>query len=392
MGNTPYYDIVVIGAGIQGAGVAQAAAACGYSSLIIEKFPQAGLGTSSKSSKLIHGGLRYLESGQIALVKECLLERKRLLKNAPDLVKLIPFYIPVYSHNKRPPWMIWLGLFIYSIFSLKPFSIIKKSQWGSLDNLNLKNLKAVFKYYDAQTDDKKLTRAVINSAIKLGAEIQYNASFIESNIQQDVHQLVYKKDGQLLSLECRCIVNCSGPWVESIQQNIHPELILPAIDLVAGSHIIVDYPLKHGIYYVEASDQRAVFIMPWQKTQTLIGTTERIYTDNPDKLGVTDSEISYLLETCNTYFNINIGRENIIDSFSGLRVLPASDKSTSSKSRESLIIHNTTSPMQVTLIGGKLTSYRASSEEVLLQIRKILPAEKQHHSCDTKKIKLSGIN
>lgn len=94
-----YYDVVIIGAGIQGAGVAQAAAVCGYKTLVIEKYPRAGMGTSCKSSKLIHGGLRYLENGQFSLVKECLLERKRLLKNAPELVKLIPFYIPVYSHS-----------------------------------------------------------------------------------------------------------------------------------------------------------------------------------------------------------------------------------------------------------------------------------------------------
>jgi len=172
------YDIIIIGAGIQGAGVAQAAAAAGYKTLVIEKFSQAGLGTSCKSSKLIHGGLRYLESGQFKLVNECLRERKTLLKNAPHLVKLIPFYIPVYAHSIRPAWLIFTGLCLYSLFSLKPFSIVKKTVWASLDGLNLKNLKIVFKYYDAQTDDKKLTQAVINSAEKLSCEIIYDADFL----------------------------------------------------------------------------------------------------------------------------------------------------------------------------------------------------------------------
>lgn len=174
------YDVVIIGAGIQGAGVAQAAALCGYKTLVIEKYNQAGMGTSSKSSKLIHGGLRYLESAQFRLVKESLNERRRLLNNAPDLVKLIPFYIPVYQHSSRPAWLIYLGLFIYSLFSHKSFARIRKKDWLTLDGLNTHHLKQVFKYYDAQTDDQLLTQRVIQSASKLGADIIYQTEFISS--------------------------------------------------------------------------------------------------------------------------------------------------------------------------------------------------------------------
>ncbi|MCW8934679.1 MAG: FAD-dependent oxidoreductase [Gammaproteobacteria bacterium] len=382
------YDIVVIGAGIQGAGVAQAAAACGYKTLVIEKFPEAGLGTSCKSSKLIHGGLRYLESGQFKLVYECLRERKRLVKNAPQLVKLIPFYIPVYSNSMRSSWMIWLGLSIYSLFSFKKFSIVNKSEWESLDGLNLKNLKCIYKYFDAQTDDKKLTQAVIKSAEKQGADILYNSDFKKSDIQESKHIVTYIKDNKEYSTTCLCIVNCTGPWVTPTQEKIKPLLKTPAIDLIAGTHIIVDRPITGGVYYIEAADRRAVFVMPWKAQQTLIGTTERHYSGNADNLKPDETEKRYLLETYNSYFSYQLTTDNIIESFAGLRVLPQNNQSTFNKSRESLIITNAKLPGLITIIGGKLTAYRASSEDVLMKLKDIMGPPEQQKNCDTRNIKL----
>jgi len=382
------YDIVVIGAGIQGAGVAQAAAACGYKTLVIEKFLQAGLGTSSKSSKLIHGGLRYLESGQFKLVYECLRERKHLLNNAPKLVKLIPFYIPVYSNSVRSALKIWLGLSIYSLLSFKKFSIINKKKWATLDNLKTKNLKCIYKYYDAQTDDRKLTQAVINSARNLGADIMYDTLFVKSDIHNDKHCLSYTQNQKEYSVTCRCIVNCTGPWVASTQQKIKPLLQTPAIELIAGTHIIIDVPVNQGAYYIEASDKRAVFVMPWKERQTLIGTTERAYFGDADQITPSENEKSYLLETFNNHFKTQLSKKNICDSFAGLRVLPESEQSTFNKSRESLIINNYESPGLITLIGGKLTAYRASSEEVLSRIKKIIGEPDNYNSCNTRNIKL----
>lgn len=382
------YDVVVIGAGIQGAGVAQAAAAYGYKTLVIEKFSQAGLGTSSKSSKLIHGGLRYLESRQFKLVRECLQERKILLKNAPDLVKVIPFHIPVYSHSLRSPWMIALGLCVYSIFSFKPFSIIRKSQWHTLDGINTKNLKVVFKYYDAQTDDKKLTQAVIHSAQKLGADIQYNATFIASHIQNNKHHLLYEQNKKEFHIECRCIINCSGPWVINTQEKISPSMTTPKIDLVAGTHIIINQATIQGAYYIEATDKRAVFVIPWKNKYTLIGTTETLFTGQADKVTPSTREKNYLLETYNRYFNKKITHENIVNAFAGLRVLPQNNDRAFNKPRECLIIRNQTSLALITLIGGKLTAYRASSMTVLRYIKERLGEPEKIKYPDTKNIKL----
>jgi len=382
------YDIVVIGAGIQGAGVAQAAAACGYKTLVIEKFSQAGLGTSCKSSKLIHGGLRYLESGQFKLVYECLRERKRLLNNAPELVKLIPFYIPVYSSSTRSPWLIWLGLSLYSLLSFNKFSIINKNNWKNIDGLNIEDIKCIYKYYDAQTDDQKLTQAVIKSAQKLGANIMYDTTFINSVIQDNKHNLTYVQNKKKDFVTCHCIVNCTGPWVTATQEKIKPILKMPSIELIAGAHIIVDTPVDQGAYYIEAADRRAVFVMPWKDQQTLIGTTERAYSDSADNVTPTENEKLYLLDTYNSHFKTQLTMQNIIESFAGLRVLPESNRSTFNKSRESLIINNTSSPGLITLIGGKLTAYRASSEEALIRIKKIIGLPENHKSCNTRDTKL----
>jgi len=382
------YDIIIIGAGIQGAGVAQAAAACGYKTLVIEKFPEAGMGTSSKSSKLIHGGLRYLETGQFKLVHECLTERKLLLENAPGLVKLLPFYIPVYSHNSRPSWLVFIGLLIYSALSFKPFKIINKNQWKKLDGLNRKGLSQVFKYYDAQTDDTSLTQAVINSAQSLGAEVTYNSEFKSSQLQNNRHHVSFTVNDQAKSVTSQFLINCSGPWASLVQEKIAPTLKLPPIDLIAGTHIVINKKLSTSAYYLEASDRRAVFVLPWKEHYTLIGTTERAFSGSPDTIGPTENEISYLLQTYNQHFKQNLKKDDIESVFAGLRVLPGSTESTFKKSRESLLISSPDTPGLITLVGGKLTSYRPTAEKIISLVKKTLPAKKTSKESDTKKISL----
>ncbi len=180
------YDIVVIGAGINGVGVAQAAAAMGYRCLLLEKNAQPGLETSSRSSKLIHGGLRYLESFEWSLVRESLQERELLLKLAPELVTLQTFNIPVYSGTSRSRVALHTGLSLYALLSgLQPHSLyhrLKPAYWDRLEGLTTQNLKAVFQYQDAQTDDQALTRAVLASAISLGAEYQCNAEMLQATM------------------------------------------------------------------------------------------------------------------------------------------------------------------------------------------------------------------
>src|SRR5271168_3386108 len=165
------YDVIIIGGGIHGAGVLQAAAAAGHSALLVERRALAS-GTSSRSSKLIHGGLRYLESAQFALVRESLRERAIHLRIAAELVELKPFFIPVYRDTRRRPWQLKLGLWMYALLggfgAATRFGSVPRSDWPALDGLKTQDLDAVIRYHDAQTDDALLTRAVVQSALQLG--------------------------------------------------------------------------------------------------------------------------------------------------------------------------------------------------------------------------------
>ena len=372
-----HYDVVVIGAGIQGAAVAQATSAAGYKTLVLEQYSEPARGTSSRSSKLIHGGLRYLESGQFALVRECLVERARLLRNAPHLVRLVPFHIPVYRETSRRPWKITAGLLLYSLISRKPFHRIPRQQWQHLDGLRTEGLDAVFSYYDAQTDDALLTRAVLASAKSLGTDIQFDAIFETCQIQLDGCTIEYAHNNQQISITSHCLVNATGPWVDQTAKRIKPAIPQPAIDLVQGTHIEIPGQVKRGMYYLEApQDQRAVFVMPW-KDHLLVGTTEADYQGDPARVKPLNSEITYLLAVYNHYFNQSLKPEDVINTFSGLRVLPQGDGKAFSRPRDTLIItDNKHQPRALSLYGGKLTAQRATAEDVLKKLLKTLPARK----------------
>lgn len=353
------YDLVVIGAGIHGVGVAQAAAARGLSVLVIERREAAAMETSRASSKLIHGGLRYLETAQFRLVYECLREQRLLLRNAPHLVRRSDFFIPVYRTSRRRAWWIYLGLCCYQLLSGGSISAIGKVPAARWDGLGLKrdDLVAVFRYSDAQTDDQALTRAVLASATSLGAEVRFNTV-----LSQVVHETSYRltlDDGG--TVQCRALVNAAGPWANEVAELA----ALPCQDLdwVQGTHIVLRQSAFPGCFYVEApQDGRAVFVLPWRGL-TLVGTTEVIL-DNPHARP-TQAEIDYLLAVYNHYFPEH-QREvwEIEEVFAGVRVLPRDTSQANRRSRETLYAtaHNGT---YVGIYGGKLTSYRATADKVL---------------------------
>ncbi len=381
------YDLAIIGGGIQGAACAQAAAARGYSVLVLEQYDKPGMATSRKSSKLIHGGLRYLESFQFRLVRECLRERQILLENAPHLVKLTPFYIPVYSFTQRPAWMIRLGLTLYYFFGGKGYKSISKKEWKNLDGLNTRHLRAVFQYYDGQTDDQKLTESVMLSAQSLGAEVCYQAQFLHCECDQDMCHISYKLGSQSHEIQARLLINVAGPWVNDVLNKVYPTPSQLPIDLVLGSHIIVKGQPQKGMYYLETpQDERAVFVMPWQGN-TLIGTTEQQYTGDLHTIVAPKEDINYLLAVYNYYFSPLLRHCHVIDSFAGVRVLPRSKHSIFFRSRDT-IIHNDNliAPRVFSLYGGKLTANRATAEELMKKISPRLPARTP--VADTRTLKL----
>jgi glycerol-3-phosphate dehydrogenase len=372
----PVYDVVIIGGGIHGVGVAQAAAAAGRSALLLERQALAG-GTSSRSSKLIHGGLRYLESAQFGLVRESLREREILLRNAPGLVRRVPFYIPVYSSTRRPPWMIRAGLSLYALLGGLSrdarFESVPRARWDSLDGLDTRGLRAVFRYEDAQTDDVLLTQAVMRSAQALGAELRCPANFLSAVRDADGWLIHYLANNGEASCRARTLVNAAGPWVNTVLDRIAPRPPMLTIELVQGAHILVEDETCNGIYYVEApSDGRAVFVMPW-KGQTLVGTTETAYDGDPGAVRALPQEISYLQETLQHYFPHHRGR--LLDSFAGLRVLPQGPGAVFHRSRETVLHPDNAEPVRlVTIYGGKLTGYRATAARVMRRLRRSLPA------------------
>lgn len=366
----PYYDALVIGAGIHGAGVARALADRGHAVLVVEQHGVAS-GTSSRSSKLIHGGLRYLESGQFALVRECLRERAWLLRHFPDLVRLVPFHIPIYRHTRRRPAQIAVGLSLYALLTgfdrAARFRRIPRHQWGCLDGLDTHALDAVYQYWDAQTDDAALTRAVLAAAQARGADLWLPAELQRAEREGDVWRVQLRVAGGESVCRARVVVNAAGPWVNRVLERLSPRPTALAVDLVQGTHIVVRGEIRGGIYYVEApQDGRAVFVMPWQG-RTLIGTTENLYSGDPAAVRPLDQEKTYLLEVAARYFPrlAGLGANDILASFAGLRVLPHSGGSAFSRPRDTLLhVDHPGRPHVVTIYGGKLTAQRATAERV----------------------------
>lgn len=372
------YDVVVIGAGIQGAGVAQAAAAAGYSVLVLEQTSIAA-GTSSRSSKLIHGGLRYLESAQFGLVRESLQERALLLRLAPDLVRLQSLHIPVYKEATRGPLTIRAGLSLYSLLSGMDrdafFSSLPRQQWGDLDGIKQEGLRAVFRYKEAQTDDAALTRAVLQSAQTLGAELRMPARFIAAERRTRCCNVDYEYAGRQESLSCRVLINCAGPWARDVLALVRPALRLPDIELVQGSHLLLPPLLQHYFYLEAPQDKRAVFALPW-KGKLLLGTTERAHSAAPEKSQCTALEQEYLLSILQHYFPQLLIKPEQIETFAGLRVLPRSEKNAFSRPREVLFdVDSETQPRVLSVMGGKLTTYRATAEMALARVKASLPAK-----------------
>lgn len=371
------YDAVVIGGGIQGAGCAQALAAKGFGVLLLERH-SVGSGTSSRSSKLIHGGLRYLETGQFSLVRKSLKERSLLQQLAPDLVELRKFYLPVYRSQRLKQWQLAAGLSLYSLLgglSIDTrFHKLSKAQYTALNGLRQDKLLGIYQYYDAQTDDLKLTQAVIRSAQTLGCIVSENSLFLSARQNSDGSISVAYQDpsdqtGSMpTTINTKLLINASGPWVAETQKNINFAPGGPAISLVQGAHIELDQQLGENIFYVESPiDQRAVFIMPW-RGRTLVGTTETQHTGDPGSCEPHPEEINYLEQTLRHYFPDYGG--TLADSWAGLRVLPQPDtthplRPFSSQARDTIIhVDSNNRPTVIALYGGKLTAYRVTAEAV----------------------------
>lgn len=372
-------DVAIVGSGIHGTGIAQAAAAAGHSVLLLEQ-SDVGSGSSSRSSKLIHGGLRYLESGQFSLVRESLRERTLMLKLAPDLVQIRRFFIPVYGHTRRRPWQLRLGLALYAVLAgVTPearFGTVPRREWDQLDGLDTQDLQAVFWYQDAQTDDRALTRAVLQSAQQLGTRFICPAVFQSATLSESGVDLSYTTQGHSETAQARVLVNAAGPWADDVARRITPAIEVPALERIAGTHLVLDGDLQRGVYYLESPhDGRAVFVIPW-KGRIMVGTTETRYEGDPALVAPLPAEVEYLLGVLKTYFPRwrHVTVADLVESFAGLRVLPAGDGTAFHRSRETQLVPDRQErPRVLSVYGGKLTTWRAVAARAFSEIAVSLP-------------------
>lgn len=369
-------EVAVIGGGIHGAGIAQAAAAAGYRVSLFERDHWAS-GTSQRSSKLIHGGLRYLETGQLPLVYHSLHERKLLLRNAPDLVKAVPFYIPIYRDSSRRPWQIFAGLSLYYLLSgggkLGRFRRLPRNDWAALPGLKTDGLQAVFQYWDGQTDDRLLTEAVVRAAQQIGATALSGWELISAQRSGEDYLLELRNGaGERRQARCQCLINATGPWINDCAQRIDgaPQ---QNIELIRGSHIVLSPKLSQGILYLESpEDQRPLFVMPWGE-YSLVGTTEQLHSHSADQVSASEEEIDYLLGAVAHYFPTTTTTR--LDAWAGLRVLPKAEGAANTRPRDTILLcDDDQAPSVIGIYGGKLTAYRHTAERCIHLVKRKLGA------------------
>ena len=369
------FDIFIIGGGINGAGIARDAAGRGFKVYLADK-NKVGSATSSWSSKLIHGGLRYLENYEFKLVRESLKEREIISKIASNITKPMPFIIP-YSKKLRSKWIIRIGLFLYdNIGGKTSFPKSKKIDLNKKYKGILKEkFSDGFKYYDAQIDDKKLVEMNIEDAKKLGATIVENNKVIEVK-RNDFGWEITLENGDLIN--SNALINASGPWInETINKVIRVNTKKP-IRLVRGSHIITKKLYDEEVAFtLQSDDNRIVFVIPYKNKYSLIGTTE-VDVSKPDNPVISDEEQKYLIDVVNNYFFTQISKRHIVETYSGIRPLIEDYKEASKVTRDyifDLNIQNKNSPL-LNIYGGKLTTYRKLSEKVIEKLSPYLPNTK----------------
>lgn len=378
------YDLIIIGGGVNGAAVARDAALRGLKPILLEKSDFAS-GTSSWSTRLVHGGLRYLEYFEFPLVRESLHERELLLRNAPHLVNPLMLTVPVYGKRSRPYWKIWAGMILYDIFSfdktLLPHRMLPKQKFMQhFRGLDPENLNGGAQYYDAQAS--RAERMCLETILDAEAAGATNLNYVEvTGLHRQGDRITHltcedKLTGKTLEVKGTpnaMVINTSGPWVDRVLKDGSPEPIgnTRKIGGTKGSHIIVNrFPgAPDSALYVEAkTDGRPFFIVPWLGMM-LIGTTDLPYEGSLDRVKADDEEIDYLLtETNNIIPSGQLTRESIKFTYSGVRPLPYVDKkSAGSITRKHVLFDHRSEGVSnlISLIGGKLTTFRHVGQEIV---------------------------
>jgi len=373
------YDVIVIGGGVNGAGIARDAAGRGFRVLLCDKGDLAGA-TSSVSSKLVHGGLRYLEQYEFRLVREALLERETLLRIAPHIVRPMRFVLP-HNHLLRPVWMLRFGLFLYdhlaSRAKLKGSNALdlRHDQTGA----PLKSeLKRGFSYSDCWVDDARLVVLNARDAADRGADVMPRWACASAIPESDGWRVTLDgPDGARREVSGRAVVNAAGPWVSDVLHKVIGRDGVEKLRLVQGSHIVVPrlYDGEHA-YILQNDDSRVVFVIPYESQFSLIGTTDLPYEGSLDDVHISGAEIDYLCAAVSRYFEMPVRPEHVVWSYSGVRPLfddAAANPSTVTRDYVlDLSGGQGDGPPLLSVFGGKITTYRRLAEHALEKLCPLL--------------------
>ena len=373
------HDLFVIGGGINGCGIARDAAGRGFSVFLAEKDDLAS-GTSSRSTKLIHGGLRYLEYYEIGLVRKSLKEREILWAAAPHIIRPLRFVLP-HHRGMRPAWMLRLGLFLYDHIGgrrrLAPTTTIdlRHEEAGKA----LKPLfRKAFEYSDCGVDDARLVVLTARDAADRGAVIRPRTEVIAARRENGWWRVGLRdaRSGAEHSIRARLLVNAAGPWVDEVIARTTGGPSPHNIRLVQGSHIVVDRLFDHERCYIfQNTDGRIIFAIPYEEDYTLIGTTDRDYRGDPDDVAISAEETAYLCAAASEYFVREIAPSDVRSAFSGIRPLFDDGASKAQEATRDYVLKtdgDAESGMMINLFGGKITTYRLLSETVLEIIEEAL--------------------
>lgn len=373
-------DIFVIGGGINGAGIARDAAGRGLSVMLCEKDDLAQ-GTSSRSGKLIHGGLRYLEYYEFRLVREALIEREVLLESAPHIIWPMRFVLP-HSPTDRPAWLVRLGLFLYDHLGgrkrLPPTRTLDLRR--DPEGAPIKPAyKRAFEYSDCWVDDGRLVVLNAMDARERGARVLTRTRCISAR-RADGHWAVDMENtetGARSAVRARALVNAAGPWVNNVMGHVVGLNAARSVRLVKGSHIIVKkfWEGSHA-YLIQNTDKRVIFVNPYEDDLALIGTTDIPYEGAPEDVAAEPDEIAYLIDAVNRYFRTPLTRDDVIGTFSGVRPLYDDNAANPSAVTRDYVFEidagDHTAPL-LSVFGGKITTFRKLSEHALAKLKPYFP-------------------
>ncbi|UTO29233.1 glycerol-3-phosphate dehydrogenase [Bartonella harrusi] len=379
MKNTTHYELFIIGGGINGCGLARDAAGRGFKVGLAEMNDLAS-GTSSASTKLIHGGLRYLEHYEFRLVRDALKERETILRMAPHIVRPLRFLLP-YHKKLRSAWMLRLGLFIYDYLGSWNQKLWRSKMVNFSKNFCStlkKEYQRGFEYSDARVDDARLVIANARDAEKQGADIKVRTEVISIKREKEKWLIFLrnKLNNTEYCVTASYVVNMTGPWINHILENILDCKKNPPVRLVKGSHILIPKLYAHDRAYIfQNGDGRIIFSIPYQEEFTLLGTTDCDYQGDPADVHITDAEIDYLCTAASEYFIQPVVREKIVWTYSGVRPLYDDGASKAQEITRDYVLKEMGTenmPQILNLYGGKITTYRKLAEDAMKFVEKAL--------------------